>query len=182
MSINEQARPGSDNGTFLYWLAGLTAALGLAFAAWPMIHSMNPSAEVRHSLTWIDLSKIPAGGRATTHWGMHRIPIYVVHRTSEQVMSVRADDDAEMPFPQSDRDRVQRAEWLVVFGLCWHGWTTPMGQEPGEPRGPWSEWQCHYGDAYDLSGRIRNRWGESNLAIPPHYFEGDNWLVIGERP
>jgi ubiquinol-cytochrome c reductase iron-sulfur subunit len=146
-----------------------------------VIDSMNPSAQARSPIVWVDLGTISPGQRKTLFWPLARVPIFVVHRTPERIETVRADDNALMRFPEPDRDRVLRGEWLVVIPRC-RNERTSWGQEPGEPRGEWGGWQCDYGDAYDLSGRLRNRWGESNFEVPPYRFVDDRWLVIGERP
>ena len=165
---------------FLYRLAGLVVATGLAFAAWPFIDSMNPSAETLNPLVFVDLRRIPPGERKTIKW--RRFPIHIVHRTPEQIAAVRADDMVEMPFPQADHERVQRDEWLVVIAACWFG-TRSQSRWLEHVRGPWGGWYCpvRYDPQYDLSGRLRSRWGgEGNMKIPPYYFDGDDWLVIGE--
>lgn len=165
---------------FLYRLAGLFVATGLAFAIWPVINSMSPSAETLNPLVSVDLKLIPPGQRKTVIWRQRAI--HIVHRTPEEIAVVRADDTADMPFPQTDSERVQRDEWLVVVGVCWWG-TKPQYQHINQRTGQWGGWSCpyRYDPQYDLSGRLRSRWGgDGNLAIPPYYFHGDDWLVIGE--
>ena len=172
---------GGGTGRWLFVLAGLLILIGLAFAAWVLIDSLNPSAEISGPTTRVDLATIPPGGRETVTW-KGNIPIFILHRTPEQIAAARADDSAPMKFPEADRDRVQRAEWLVVVPRCWRGFL-PKGQAPGEPRGRWGGWYCRqHGDLYDLSGRLRTAWGEANFAIPPYSFEDDRWLIIGEGP
>lgn len=165
-------------GGFLYRLTALLAMIGLAFATWPLIDSMNPSAEAQTPVVSLDLDTIPPGQRKTVYW-RDSTPVFVVHRTAEQIARVRADDAAEMPFPELDRERVQREEWLVVIGDCYQ----PLGQRPGEMAGRWGGWYCPYHDReFDLSGRLRSKWGGANLPVPPYYFQDDRWLVIGEAP
>ncbi len=163
-------------GGFLFWLTALLAITGLAISTWPLIDSMNPSGDALNPVVSVDLDAIPPGQRKTVYW-RDSIPVFVVHRTAKQIARVRADDDAEMPFPELDRDRVQRDEWLVVIAQCQLGFD-PYRQIPGR----WGGWRCPFDDEYDLSGRLRNRWGEKNFIVPPYYFQDDRWLVIGDHP
>lgn len=177
MSMDTQAEPKFENGAFLYWLAGLTGLVGLSFAAWSLLDIMNPSAETGVPLVWVDMTKIEPGERKTVLWGSW--PIYIVHRTPEEIAAVRADDSAKMPIPAKDSDRILREEWIVVVGVGYYCWLNR--QVSVEHRGDWGGWidVCR-SDQYDLSGRVRNAWGRKNLQIPPYYFVGDKWIVIGD--
>ena len=179
--MRQESGDRGKSGRALFVLAGLVFVLGLAFAAWFLIGSLNPSPETGSPVTRVDLATIPPGGRTTVMW-KRDIPVFILHRTPEQIAAARAGDSAPMKFPEADRDRVQRAEWLVVVPRCWRGFL-PKGQAPGEPRGRWGGWYCRqHGDLYDLSGRLRTAWGEANFTIPPYSFDGDRWLDIGEEP
>ena len=174
-SVDDDLRSRRD----LVVTAGAMALVGLAAASWPLIDSMNPSAELRVPL-WIDLSRISVGQRKTVVW--RNKPIFIVHRTPEEIATARADDHAEMLFPEPDRGRVQRDEWLVVYGYCpSDGWPL-YRQEPNEMRGHRGGWYCPSPagpHSYDLSGRLRSRWGKSNLLIPPYRFESDTAISLG---
>ncbi len=159
--------------------AGAMALFGIGAASWPLIDSMNPSAELRVPF-WIDLRGIEIGQRKTFVW--RDKPIFIVHRTPEDITAARSDDHAEMLFPEPDRSRVQRNEWLIVYGYCPSDGCPLYGQEPSEMRGPWSGWYCpcpHGPHSYDLSGRLRSRWGKGNLVIPPYRFESDTAISLG---
>ena len=172
-----QDEMGRTGGDFLYWAAGVMAAVGLALTAWPFIDSLNASADAHRSVVWIDINTIPAGQRKTVYWGS--VPVYVFHRTAEEIEAARADEHAQMPLPENNRDRVLRDEWRVVIGVNGRG--CPLrGQRPGEGRGEWGGWidSCD-GLVYDLSGRVRTWWGRANLTISPYHFFQDRWLTIG---
>jgi ubiquinol-cytochrome c reductase iron-sulfur subunit len=159
--------------------AGAMALVGLAAASWPLIDSMNPSAELRVPF-WIDLSRISVGQRKTVVW--RNKPIFIVHRTPEEIAAARAGDHADMLFLEPDRSRVQRSEWVVVYGICPSDGCPLYGQEPNEMRGHWGGWYCpcpHGPHSYDLSGRLRSRRGNSNLLIPPYRFESDTAISLG---
>ncbi len=178
MSLDGQAEPRHESGAFVYRLAGLTAAVGLAFAVWPLLDSMNPSADAGVRVVWVDMTRIEPGTRKTVYWGSW--PVFIAHRTPEEIAAARADDDREMRFPEKDSDRVLRDEWLVVTGVDEAGWLL-RGQQPDELRGEWGGWRsCCEFRVYDLSGRLRTNWGQRNLIIPPYHFVGDKWLVIGD--
>ncbi len=157
--------------------AGAMALVGLAAASWPLIDSMNPSAELRVP-SWIDLRGIEIGQRKTVVW--RDTPIFIAHRTPEEIAAARAEDRAEMLFPEPDRERVVRDEWLIVYGYCPTEGCTLSGQESDEFRGRWAGWYCPCSaDEYDLSGRLRNRGGKSNVLIPSYRFESDSVISLG---
>ena len=82
--------------------------------------------------------------------------------------------------PQSDADRVQKAEWLVLVGVCTHLGCVPLGQKASEPKGEFGGWFCPcHGSHYDTSGRIRKGPAPLNLAVPPYVFVNDNTIKIG---
>ena len=157
--------------------AGAMALFGVGAATWPLIDSMNPSAELRVP-TWIDIRGIEIGQRKTVVW--RSAPIFIVHRTPEEIAAARGDDNAEMPFPEADGARVQRDEWLIVTGLCTFQACPLVGQQPSEQRGAWGGWLCLcHADAYDLSGRLRAAPGKGNLRIPPYDFWDDTVIALG---
>ena len=157
--------------------AGAMALFGIGAASWPLIDSMNPSAELRVP-SWIALRGIEIGQRKTVVW--RDTPIFIVHRTPQEIAAARADDDAEMSYPEADGARVQRDEWLIVIGLCAFQPCPLLGQQPSEHRGAWGGWLCAcHADAYDLAGRLRVGPGNRNLDIPPYSFWSDTEIVIG---
>ena len=49
-------------------------------------------------------------------------------------------------------------------------------------KGHWGGWYCpcpHGPHSYDLSGRLRSRWGKGNLVLPPYRFESDTARSLG---
>lgn len=172
----DSGRPEGRRG-FLALAAGAMAVFGIGAVGWMLLDSMNPAADV-HAPLWIDLDRIPVGHRKTIRW--RGIPIFVVHRTPEEIGAARADDSAEMPFPDTDSDRVQRDDWLVVIGLdMFHGWDFLTGQGAGEERGDWGGWHERQQDShYDVSGRLRRGLGTGNLIVPEYQFVSDNRIEI----
>ncbi len=165
---------------FLLLTTVTVAATGLALATWPFIDSLNPAADVRAlSTVELDLEPIELGQRITAVW--RGKPVFVDHRPPERIAMAEADDDAaDLIDPEPDDVRVQRAEWLVVVGICTHLGCIPLGQRPADPKGGWGGWFCPcHGSHYDTSGRIRKGPAPRNLDVPPYRFIDDATVLIG---
>lgn len=169
----------SGRRDFLYIAAGAMAAVGGAFAIWPFIDNMNPSADVvALSSVEIDISQIEKGQRVTVAW--RGSPVFIDFRTDAQIAQARMDDEANLIDPERDDQRVQRTEWLIVVGICTHLGCVPLGQRNGDPLGQWGGWFCPcHGSHYDTSGRIRKGPAPKNLVVPPYAFISDEMLRIG---
>ena len=95
---------------FLYLLAGATGAVGAAAATWPLIDSLNPTADVLALATIeLDLSPIELGQRVTVKWRGKPVRPWVVRnaehwaragvdnaRVREQLDAVQAHIDRVM--------------------------------------------------------------------------------------
>lgn len=66
----------------------------------------------------VKLADIPEGKNATFKW--RDKPLFIRHRTAEEIEKEQAVDPASLRDPQHDKDRVKRPEWLVVLGICTH--------------------------------------------------------------
>jgi ubiquinol-cytochrome c reductase iron-sulfur subunit len=174
-----QAGSGETRRDFLYLAAAGMGAVGTACVAWPLVNSMNPSAEVLAlASTEVDLSPIEVGQRVTVTWRGN--PVFIDHRTQAQIQQAEDVDIASLPDPQADADRVETPEWLIVIGVCTHLGCVPLGQRTGQSRGDFGGWFCPcHGSHYDTSGRIRKGPAPLNLPVPPYQFTGDNIIVIG---
>ena len=107
-------------------------------------------------------------------------PVFVDRRTKAQIDAAVADDDADLIDPQSDADRVQNPEWLIVVGVCTHLGCIPLGQKDSDPRGNWGGWYCPcHGSQYDTSGRVRRGPAPKNLVVPPYELMDGESVVIG---
>jgi ubiquinol-cytochrome c reductase iron-sulfur subunit len=170
---------GETRRDFLYLTAGALGAVGTGIAVWPLIDSMNPSAEVLAlATTEVDLSPIEEGQRVTVTW--RGSPVFIEHRTQEQIAAARDVVLEELPDPQADEDRVQRPEWLVMVGVCTHLGCIPLGQNPGQTRGEFGGWFCPcHGSVFDTSGRIREGPAPRNLEVPVYQFLNDSFIRIG---
>ncbi len=170
---------GETRRDFLTLVAVGFGAVGTAAAVWPLINSMNPSAEVLAlSSTEVDLEPIEMGQRITVVW--RGKPIFIDRRPQEAIDAARAEPLENLPDPQADEDRVQKAEWLIMIGICTHLGCIPKGQAVGDPRGEFGGWFCPcHGSHYDTAGRIRKGPAPKNLFIPPYKFTTDTAIFIG---
>ena len=170
---------GETRRDFLYLMAGGLGLVGTGVAIWPIIDSMNPSAEVLAlATTEVDLGPIQEGQRVTVTWRGN--PVFIDHRTEQQIAEARNVALEDLPDPQADEDRVQQPEWLVMVGVCTHLGCIPLGQKPGQNRGEYGGWFCPcHGSHYDSSGRIRKGPAPLNLPVPPYQFIEDEKIRIG---
>ena len=173
------AEAGETRRDFLYLAAGAMGAVGAGAVVWPLIASMNPSAEVLAlASTEVDLSPVAEGQRITVTWRGN--PVFIDHRTPEQIAEAEATALDELPDPETDEARIQKPEWLVVIGVCTHLGCVPLGQKTGQSRGEYGGWFCPcHGSHYDTSGRIRKGPAPTNLPVPPYAFTEDTTIVIG---
>lgn len=164
---------------FLYVTAGTFGAVGLGALAWPFIHSMNPSADVLALASVdVDLRPIQPGQAITVVW--RGKPVFIRHRTPEEIQKEKATPLDDLPDPEEDHLRTQKPEWLVVVGICTHLGCIPQGQKPTENRGEFGGWFCPcHGSAYDVSGRVRQGPAPANLPIPGYVFLDDHTIRIG---
>lgn len=180
------------------FLIAATSAVGVAGAvgiAVPFIGSWNPSAKARAAGAPVtaDISKLELGQMVVIEW--RGKPVYVVHRTPEQVTDLASLNDY-LKDPQSENssqpeyitgiDRSIRPEFLVLVGLCTHlGCTPKFRPEVGTADLGGDSWKggffcpCH-GSTFDLAGRVYSGVPAStNLVVPPYSFIDDKVIVIG---
>jgi len=164
---------------FLILAAGGMGVVGAASFAWPLIDSMNPSAEVLAlSTVEVNLEPIQEGQSITIVW--QGKPVFVRRRTQAEIDAAGKVDIAELRDPEQDGERAQKPAWLVMIGLCTHLGCIPLGQKPTDPRGEFGGWFCPcHGSHYDTSGRIRKGPAPRNLPLPPYKFVDDNTILIG---
>ncbi len=168
-----------DKRDFLTLATVAVGAVGAGAFLWPIIHSMNPSKDVLAlASTEVDISQMEVGQRITVVW--RGKPVFIDYRTPEEIAAAQADDEASLPDPQTDSDRVKKTEWLVVVGICTHLGCVPKGQTLGDAKGEYGGWFCPcHGSHYDTSGRIRKGPAPRNMDIPPYEFLDDTTVKIG---
>ncbi len=166
---------------FIYIAGGAVAAVGAGATIWPFIDQMNPAADTRAlSTTEIDLTVITPGQQIKVMW--QGKPVFVRHRTPNEIASAQRDDFAQLKDPQSDAERLVqedgqpgRPEWLVLQANCTH-----LGCIPTFAEGAYHGWFCPcHGSVYDTSGRIRSGPAPQNLWVAPYVFVNDTTIRIG---
>ncbi|PID95819.1 MAG: ubiquinol-cytochrome c reductase iron-sulfur subunit [Alphaproteobacteria bacterium] len=174
---------------FLYYATAGAGAVTAGAAVWPLIHQMNPSADVKALASIrVDISGIAEGSQLTVKWLGK--PVFIRHRTEEDIELARADDAAALPDPlarnanmspdtsAADANRVldEEGKWLVMMGVCTHLGCVPLGNGAGEYHG----WYCPcHGSHYDASGRIRKGPAPENLPVPPAEFVDATTIKLG---
>jgi ubiquinol-cytochrome c reductase iron-sulfur subunit len=173
---------GDDRETrrdFLTLTAIAAGVVGAGIAVWPLVNSMNPSADVLAlSSTEVDLSPIEEGQSVTVIW--RGKPVFVRYRTPREIVEAQDIDITELRDPETDAERAPDPQWLVMIGICTHLGCIPKGQKVGEPKGDYDGWFCPcHGSHYDSSGRVRRGPAPKNLAIPPYQFLDESTIKIG---
>jgi ubiquinol-cytochrome c reductase iron-sulfur subunit len=179
---SQTASDPSDGATrrdFLIYAASGLGAVGAAAAIWPFIDSMNPAADtLALASTEIDISPVQEGQAITVTW--RGKPVFVRHRTAAEIEAAQKVDVKELRDPQTDAQRVQKPEWLIMVGVCTHLGCIPLGQKPADPKGEFGGWFCPcHGSQYDTSGRIRKGPAPLNLLVPQYTFLTDTSVRIG---
>ena len=147
-------------------------AVGAGAAIWPIINQMNPAADtLALASTEVNISSLEEGQALTVKW--RGKPVFIRRRTQEEIVESRNVSIDSLRDPQTDEERVQKDEWLIVLGVCTHLGCVPL-------KGEYGGWFCPcHGSHYDSSGRIRKGPAPQNLEIPPYNFISDSIVKIG---
>ncbi len=181
---------------FLVGSTSVLGAVGVVGAAVPFVGSWNPSAKARAAgaPVRIDISGLQDGEILGPIPAWRGRPIFIVKRTEESLNALTTmterltDPDSEQPeqpeYAQNEY-RSRRPDLLVLVGLCPHLFCSPTPHIELRPEPFDEQWNggffcpCH-GSRFDLAGRVFSGSPASrNMQVPPHFFEGDNVLVIG---
>jgi len=120
-----------------------------------------------------DISAVEEGNTITVK--CRGKPVFIRHRTADEIAESEAVSLDALRDPQVDSDRAQTPEWLVCLGICTH-----LGCVPISGAGDYGGWFCPcHGSHYDVSGRIRKGPAPLNLEIPPYKFIEDTKILVG---
>jgi len=155
------------------------AGIGTASGLWPLVKSMNPSAEVlAMSTVEVNLSDIQEGQGKKVKW--QGKPVFIRRRTKQEIEAARAVDVKILRDPQPDEQRVCKGkdEWLIMVGICTHLGCVPIDHATKDGNG----WFCPcHGSYYDTSGRVIGGPAPKNMAIPDYFFPSENVVIIGKK-
>ena len=140
---------------------------------------MNPAADtLALASTEVDLEPLEEGQAITVTW--RGKPVFIRHRTKEEIASAKDQLLDGLRDPQTDDERVQNEKYIVLVGVCTHLGCVPLGQKSGDVKGEYGGWFCPcHGSHYDHSGRIRKGPAPTNLEIPQYSFLSDTLIKIG---
>ncbi|ORZ39518.1 Rieske [2Fe-2S] iron-sulfur domain-containing protein [Catenaria anguillulae PL171] len=176
-SAYKKTSSAANDRNFAYFMVGSTGFL-TAVAAKNTVHdfltNLSASADVLAlAKVEVDLTTIPEGKNVVVKW--RGKPIFIRHRTQDEIQEAASVDVASLRHPESDAERATKPEWLVMLGVCTHLGCVPVGES-----GDFGGWYCPcHGSHYDISGRIRKGPAPLNLEIPEHSFTEDDKVIIG---
>jgi ubiquinol-cytochrome c reductase iron-sulfur subunit len=161
---------------FIVLTANAVAAVGAASIVWPVIDSLNPSAEVLAlASTEVDLSSIKEGQTIKVVW--RGKPVFIKHMTVSEIEEAKKVELNELKDPETYEARVKKdhEKWLVMIGVCTH-----LGCIPIPNQGDYNGFFCPcHGSQYDTAGRIRKGPAPLNLVVPEYKFISDEKIIIG---
>jgi ubiquinol-cytochrome c reductase iron-sulfur subunit len=125
-----QASSPSANRALSYMMIGTMGVLSASVAkstVTEFLGTMSASADVLAlAKVEIELASIPEGKNAIIKW--RGKPVFIRHRTLDEIAEARQVDWKGLRDPQSDEVRVKKPEWLVMLGVCTHLGCVPIGE------------------------------------------------------
>jgi len=123
----------------------------------------------------VDVSSIPEGKNAVFTW--RGKPLFIRHRTSEEIAAAQAADVSQLRDPQSDQERCVNEKFLICLGVCTH-----LGCVPIAHAGDWKGYYCPcHGSHYDTCARIMKGPAPLNLEVPKHEYLSEDLIIIGKE-
>lgn len=166
---------------FIHIATGAAAAAAAGAVVWPLVTQMGPAADtLAAGSVDIDLSKVAEGQQLKVLW--RGKPVFVRHRTAEEIAKAEAVEAVDLIDPQTDTERLRpdmegnlRPQYLVMVGVCTHFGCIPVGEA-----GDFEGWYCPcHGSHYDTSGRIRKGPAPLNLEVPTYEYISDTVIKVG---
>ncbi len=182
---------------FLIGATSVVGAAGVVGVAVPFVGSWNPSAKAlaAGAPIKIDISKLSPGEMLGPIPAWRDKPVFVIRRSEEMLdrlnsrnerLADPASERPQQPDYAKNETRSNKPEILVLVGLCTHLSCSPKFRPVIEPEEFDPEWiggffcPCH-GSKFDLAGRVYTGVpAPSNLEVPPHAYESDSVIIIGE--
>jgi ubiquinol-cytochrome c reductase iron-sulfur subunit len=169
--------------SFLYMSTVAVGALGAGFAVWPLIDSMNPAGDNQRQSLKVDLTSVLEGQSLTVNALWESIPIFIRHRTPDEIEAAGNTRLSNLRDPESDSARALLPRWIVVAGMCTYRKCILLGQKASDPRGEFGGWFCPCcGSHFDTSGRIRKGAAPKNMRVPSYEILNDATLALYSMP
>lgn len=174
---HQRFEPGHEGRPFAYFVqtgGRFLYASAIRLAVLKVVVSLSAAADtLALSSLEVDLSGVEEGSTIVVKW--RGKPVFIQHRTDEQIATQAAVPLSDLKDPQKDADRVVDPKYLIVIGVCTH-----LGCVPIAGAGNYNGWFCPcHGSHYDGSGRIREGPAPYNLEIPEYKFKDGNKVIIG---
>lgn len=187
----------SERRRFLTTTASVVGGAGALATAVPFVSTLTPSAKTKAigAPVEVDIGDLQPGERKIVKWRGR--PVWVLRR-SEASLSELKELDQEVKDPEStagqqpsyarNRHRSQKAEYLVLLGICTHLGCSPVYVRKDEAADHQldANWQggffcpCH-GSRFDLAGRVfKGMPAPANLVVPPYQYLSDTRILIGD--
>ncbi|MEX2327246.1 MAG: ubiquinol-cytochrome c reductase iron-sulfur subunit [Pseudomonadales bacterium] len=183
------------------FLIGATTVVGTAGVvglAVPFVGSWNPSAKAlaAGAPIKIDISRLAPGDILGPIPAWRDKPVFVIKRTDEMLdaldsltdrLADPASEEEQQPTYAQNATRSIKPDILVLVGICTHLACSPKFRPEIAPQEFDPQWKggfycpCH-GSKFDMAGRVYSGVpAPTNLEVPPHFYETDNVIVIGEE-
>ncbi len=192
---DKEIKTNPNRRKFLSIATSVTSGVGILFAAIPFISSFQPNkkAKALGVAIKIDVRKLEVGSILKVIWRGQ--PIWILRR-SEAMLKTLQNTNPKLTDPESEMSvqpnfaqnefRSLKPEFFIVEGICTHLGCAPIEKFALAPADMGPDWQggfycpCH-GSKFDLSGRVYTGVpAPANLRIPPHRYEDENTVIIGE--
>ena len=125
-----EAKSESTNRGVAYMMIGGMGLLSASVAkstVTEFLATMAASADVlAMAKVEVDLATIPEGKNVILKW--RGKPVFIRHRTQDEIQEARQTDWKSLRDPQRDEDRTKKPEWLVMLGVCTHLGCVPIGE------------------------------------------------------
>lgn len=125
-----EAKDPSTNRALSYFMIGSLGVLSASAAkstVTEFLASMSASADVLAlAKVEVELASIPEGKNVIIKW--RGKPVFIRHRTSEEIEEAKQTDWKTLRDPESDEQRTKKPEWLVMLGVCTHLGCVPIGE------------------------------------------------------
>ncbi len=186
-----------DRRRFLTTTASVVGGAGALAATVPFVSTLTPSARAKAigAPVEADIGDLAVGERKIVKW--RGMPVWILRRDDAAIDDLDGLDEVvkdpsskaeQQPFYARNEYRSQRAEYLIVLGICTHLGCSPVYAKKGEGEAHdlGADWKggffcpCH-GSSFDLAGRVyKGVPAPSNLVVPPHQYLSDTRVLIGD--